>query len=662
MLKKHRAWLALVLFAAVGFGLYADVIVNGVFLFDDFEYVVGNPIIQDASKLDLSDPRQVGYLTFALNYAIGGDDPVGFHLVNVAIHVLNGLLVFLLVRMLLRILAGPQRVERDDRADATALLAAVLFLVHPMATMAVSYISQRFTSLATLFYLLSVLGYLAARARAEAGIAGRPVLLLTGASLACTLVAMRTKEIAFTIPFALAAFELLLFGGSPLGRRRFLRLIPYAVLMLIIPLAIFGPNLGILSQGEGIAEVTRVNKIYDLTERSPWHYLLTQLRVVATYIRLLLLPVDQRVVYDFKVSRSLFDPWVLLSAAFLASIMAAAVLAWRRAAAAPAERAPYQKLTALGILWFFLTLSVESSIIPIKDVIFEHRTYLPGVGWHTALAALLVSGAYAVRTPLRPAVLTGVMTAVLAAALGTATVVRNVIWTDELAFWDDCVRKNPQKAIGYHNRGNAYAKLGQYGEALDDMNWVIASFPKNPLAALSSFEIADYTVDNMAKTYMNRASVYLNLGLKQLADADMKRAKDLISRAPIDTDSTRRLADRYASQGAYRYAIEEYSKVLDWDPTDISALIDRANAYSLTGNTTDAVRDLSRIILLDPENTLALHNRGIAYAWSDRTDKALEDLRRACGLGYEPSCDGIEVLQRKRQGGSPPGAARLPGR
>jgi len=650
MIAEKKAYLLMtVLFFAVGLGIYANVIANGIFIFDDFEYVVGNPLIQNRANLDLSDPRQLGYLTFALNFALGKDDPRGYHLFNVLVHIINALVVFFLVRVLLRILSGPPQEADRVPQNSVAFLTAFIFLVHPLGTMAVSYISQRFTSLAAMFYLLSVLGYLNARVRFEADRESRAAYALYGVSLLCTVLAMRTKEISVTIPFAIGAFEFLLFSGSVFGRRRFLYLIPYAAFLGIIPLSLFGPNLGLIEGGTGIAEVTRGEKIYDLTERSPFHYFYTQFRVIVIYLRLLLLPIGQRVVYDLKVSLSFFEPWVLLSFAVLSSIAAAAVVAWRKASALVPARAAFPKLAALGILWFFLTLSVESSIIPIKDLMFEHRTYLPSVGFYTTMSVILVWALGSIRTPVRPVVLVGVSAAVLALVLGTATVLRNQVWTDEVAFWDDVVQKNPNKAIGYHNRGNAYANRGIYDLALEDMNWTIASFPKNPMAAAKSFEIADFTAENMAKTYMNRASVYLSLGMRELSDQDLKRARDLTFRRPIDTDSVRGIANEYVRQGAYRYAIEEYSKVLEWDPTDFNVLIDRANAYSLTGNYADAIRDLSRIILLDPENALALHNRGIAYAWSGNKDAAMADLATACGLGNQASCDSIESLRKSEK-------------
>jgi len=644
MPRRRRTWWILALFVVVGFGLYADVIINGIFIFDDSEYVTDNTLIRGLSYADLSDPRQMGYLSFALNYLLGGYEPQGYHVLNVAIHVVNASLVYYLLHLLMGVLAGT-RPLREDLRTATAFLAALIFLVHPMMTMAVSYISQRFTSLATLFYLLAVTAYLMARVRFEADRHSRSGSVLYGCAMLSTLLAVRTKEITFTIPVVLAALELLALQGSVFSRRRFVFVVPFAVLAMLIPLAIFGPELGLIPGGEGIAEVTRQEKVYDMVKRAPFDYFFTQFRVVVTYMRLLLLPVGQRVIYDFRLSHSLFDWRVLLSLALILVVMAVAWRLWRRSSAMEPDDAAGARLASFGVLWFFVTLSVESSVIPIKDLIFEHRTYLPSVGFFAAASALIIMAARRIPGNRSFPALIGMVAFLVAVPLSAATIMRNAVWTDELKFWDDVVRKNPDKAIGYHNRGNAYGKLGMLDLALQDINRTIGFFPKNPAAA-RSYEMADFTPSNMAKTYMNRASVYLNLGLREYADADLKTAKDLVSRPPIDTESTMKAADEHAKRGEYQLAIEGYSKVLQWDAENLDALNNRSNAFSLTGNFQQATADLTKVITLYPDYAQAYHNRGVAYAWWKKKEEAVADFRKACEMGYRPACQSIEIAQK----------------
>ena len=226
-----------------------------------------------------------------------------------------------------------------------------------------------------------------------------------------------------------------------------------------------------------------------------------------------------------------------------------------------------------------------------------------------------------------------------------STYARNGVWTDELAFWDDVVRKAPDKAIGYHNRGNAHAKLGNVEAALRDMDKTISMFPREADAA-DRYEQSDFTAVNMAKTYVNRGSVYLMIGEVELAEADFTRSRALVSAPPIDVIGTLELADVYFKRKAYGHAIQEYGKVLQWDPENLEALNNRANAYSWTGKYLSAIMDLSRIIALRPDYALAYHNRGVARAWAGQPKKAADDFRKACDLGFPPACESIERAQR----------------
>lgn len=524
--KKNITLLIIALYACIGLLIYSNVLSNGVFMFDDFEYIVGNNIIHDPLSvfLDLTDTRQIGYLSFAMNYAIGGEDPTGFHIVNVLIHIINAVLVFYLIGLLLKRLGG-EKTGPDKWHQAIVFFAGLLFLVHPLQTQAVSYVTQRFTSLVSMFYLLSVVFYLTARVRTENGQVNNRTYAIYWTSFLSALLAMKTKEIAFTIPFVLCLFEYLLFRDSKYEKRRFYFLIPHAASIVLVPFAIFGPDWGLTRVNQGITDVTRTEKMYDLFERPLFEYLYTQFSVVVTYLRLLLAPVNQSVIYNIKASRSFFEPKAISSFCLLVFIMMSAVYIWRRSPGSAEKR-----LFSLGIAWFFVTISVESSFIPIKDLIFEHRVYLPSVGFFASCCAL---AAHCLRNKLKRCNfnVAAVAAVIVVIVLSIATYSRNNIWTDEVIFWDDVVKKFPDKAIGYHNRGNAYIKISQYELALRDIDKTITFFPDSS-AGRNLWENSDYTPSNMAKTYMNRGKVYRMLGQFEKADADYAQARYLIDNFP----------------------------------------------------------------------------------------------------------------------------------
>jgi protein O-mannosyl-transferase len=444
---------------------------RGDFVFDDFQFIVDNPVIRELSNYFAgsagyrsSPHRVVAFATFALNYAVGRLDPAGYRVVNIAIHLLNGVLAYALVCLLFRTTAL-RRSGLADSARWIALVAAALFVAHPLQTQAVAYVAQRMASLATTFYLLAVVLYLRWRVAREA----RPASRLRAAAeyvpiLLATIVAMKTKEIAFTLPLAVALLEAVLFQGD--ARKRALYVGPILATLPIIPLTM-------IDLGGASSLAAQAAAVTNQTDHSRWDYLITQLPAVATYLRLVAVPVGQNVDHDFPLFTSPFAAPVLGAAALLALVAIFAVWLLRRSrASAPEPLDPAARLVALGIAWFFLALSVESSFIPIGDVFFEHRVYLPSVGLFAAIA----TGGALVAARFRTARARPIALAVggaIVLVLAVTTFVRNEVWRSELSLWSDAAAKAPNKPRPHLNLGQALmakhdvdAAIAQYRLAL----------------------------------------------------------------------------------------------------------------------------------------------------------------------------------------------------
>ncbi|TAK09642.1 MAG: tetratricopeptide repeat protein [Candidatus Manganitrophaceae bacterium] len=411
------------------------------FIFDDVPNIVENPRIKDLRNfLDLSGSRYIGYLSFALNYHFGNLSLFGYHLINLIIHIANGFLVYLLVRLLFQ---TPSISRGDwgetDRASWIALATALLFVVHPIQTQAVTYIVQRLASLATLFYLLSVVFYLKGRLP-SADV--RNKFFWCVLALLSTVLAMKTKEISFTLPIMLVLIEIVFFGT--LDKERMVFLIPFLLTLLVIPFS----RLDVVgSIEEGFAQQTTV------LSRS--EYLFTEFRVILTYLRLLLFPINQNLDYDYPVSHSSFEPSVLISLLFLLTLFAMSVYF------VFVSSSTWLSLAGFGIFWFFLTLSVESSIIPIWDVIFEHRLYLPSVGFLMTLSMILFGG---IRVKIRDKAAAILLLGVLL-VFSVATYKRNIVWGEELTLWQDVVTKSPGSQRGHNNLGAFLSKKGELDKA-----------------------------------------------------------------------------------------------------------------------------------------------------------------------------------------------------
>jgi tetratricopeptide (TPR) repeat protein len=694
------------------------------FQFDDVHNIVQKPFVRDirhfldfpATKWFAGDyafrMRTVGYFTFALNYWLHGTDVVGYHIVNLAVHAVNALLVYFLVLLTFRTpffcnpSTPPLRLSGGRVGSFIALFAALLFVSHPIQTQAVTYIVQRLTSLATLFYLFSVVSYVKARLMPSGGSSNYRSLLWYSLSFVSAVLAMKTKEIAFTLPMVIALYEAIFFQGEV--KKRVLRLVPLLLTMLIIPIGLVGAGKPL---GEVMSDTSTVTRVQSALSRG--EYLATELRVLVTYIRLLLFPVGQNLDYDYPVYDSFSTPPVFLSFLFLSLIFGTAIyLLWKAHRAENIEQSEkdvnskphslnpmpfvfYCRLTAFGIFWFFIALAVESSVIPIADVIFEHRLYLPSVGLFLACTGALFLGAERLRARWawsEKAVLAALAAVVL--LLTGLTYARNTVWQSEVSLWQDVIQKSPLKARGYNGLGLAYYNMRQYDRAIGEFSRAIVLHPSYGVAfnniGNAFFHIGRYDRATEAQTKAialePRNPVFLfNRGLTYAAKGEYDRAiedyEGAIVLDPAYSEAYNNLGIVYYQKGLYPMAVEAYAKAIAFDPGqgifynnrglahsgngDYGRAIDdytraitlspdlavayngRGAAYGFLGRYGEAIADFNRAISLEPGSAALYTNRGVAYARAGQRDKALSDFQRACDMGDDNGCRALQTVLKK---------------
>lgn len=532
--RGHLVALAALLL--LGLAAYANAY-GGPFVFDDGVQVRDQPLAQELSAWAPGGAgwrqqpgRAVAFISFALNRRLLGPGPRGYHAVNVAIHLANALLVYALVVLALR----APRVRSSwlaPHAGALGFAAAALFVTHPIQTQAVTYVVQRMTSLATLFYVASVALFLAWRLAPAARRAWRAAAY--AGALACALLAMSTKEIAFTLPLVVVLLELALFDAAD---RRWLALAPIVATALVVPLALAtrAPLMGALSG----------SMTGNLLEQPPPRltYLATQVPVVVSYLGLVLLPVGQNVDHDVPLQRSFLGREVLTGLALLAALAALAAILWRRTT--PGARRPLDpaaRLVAVGLAWWFLALSVESAV-PIVDVMNEHRIYLPSVGLFTALA---VAGAFLARrlfgAERAPARLVAAV-AVLALLLAFATLLRNVAWRSEVRLWADAAAKSPGKLRPSINLGTALISAGRPDRAVPVLRRATELAPASYYA------------------HAQLASALLGSGRPAEAEPELRETLRL---APQDPEALFNLATVLWETGRREEAVGWYARYLD---------------------------------------------------------------------------------------------------
>jgi tetratricopeptide (TPR) repeat protein len=392
-----------------------------------------------------------------------------------------------------------------------------------------------------------------------------PALLFYLVSLVSAVCAMKTKEIAFTLPLVVLLYEFIFFK-SPV-KKKLLFLLPVLLTLIIIPFSLLQSDKPL---GEILLDVSE--KTRETTTILRWDYLMTELRVIVTYIRLIFLPINQNLDYDYPVYHSLFTPSVFLSFLFLLSILGLGVYLLLRGMKNNPP-APHYRLIGFGILWFFITLSVESSIIPIVDVIFEHRLYLPMAGVFTGITTGVLIAAK--RLKIEKIVIPALVLITL--LLSGLTYARNTLWNDKISLWQDAVEKSPNKARPHNNLGREYNDKGLWDRAIAEFQTALRLNP-------------------------DLAEAHNNLGFA------------------------------YASQGRLDKAIAEYLTALRLKPDLAMAHTNLGIVYASHGQFDWAIAEFQTALRLKPDYAEGHYNLGIAYAYHGQFDWAIAEFQTALRL------------------------------
>jgi len=560
-----------------------------------------------ASSADIHDwfnaypHRPVGILTFYFNYSIHKTDVWGYHFVNLSIHLINALLVWWLVWMTL---STP--VMRDSEISkhkmVVAFLTAILFVTHPLATQSVTYIAQRFASLATLFYLLSLGLFIQGKLwQGNKNISW----LLYGCSLMSAILGILTKEIVYTLPVAILLYHFCFFKTD--SWKVEIKNKWFVILFIIFLVFIFWA-FNNYPLKKVFSRIVPPDQGYSYSI-SMKEYFFTQFSVILSYLRLFVLPIHQNLDYDYRLSTSFFQLRTIFSLSVLLGIFSAGVLLFKR-----------YRLIAFAIFWFFLTMSVESSILPIsQNVIFEHRTYLPSFGFFLALTS-----AFFYLSKEKYFKIAVIALLLVAAANTLLTYQRNKVWKDDYTLWGDCAKKSPNKARPNNNFCYALLTQGRSEEAINYCNRAINLFP------------------GLTEAYNNRGFAYDKLGQYEQAIENFNKALQL---NPRYANAYNNRGMSYHALKRYPQAIEDYDKALDLQPDNASIYNNRASAYFMLGRYESAIEDFGKAIKLQPDYTFAYKNRANLYFTQNKNSLGCVDAQKACTLG---DCIAFEMAKAKR--------------
>ena len=644
-----REGLMLLVMAVLVFIIYSNIL-KAPFVFDDQQNIRDNPhvrltelTLEGINKTVVENPynnRPVAHASFVLNYYFHKYNVMGYHLVNILIHIMTGIFLYFFLKITLSISilsmscrypvpGKSQTVARDSHAGFSdpsliAFFAVLIWLVHPIQTQSVTYIVQRMNSMAAMFYVLSFLLYAKARLAEEKK---KKSILFAGCVLAGIL-ALGSKEIAATLPFFIFLYEWYFF--QDLNRdwfKRHIFLFSGVVILFAIVAVVY----------MGAHPLERILSDYDKRSFTLTQRVLTEFRVVIYYISLLIFPLPSRLNldHDFAVSSSLINPATTIFS--IVSVIGLIGLAF--------YMAKRERLLSFCILWFLGNLVIESSVIGL-EIAFEHRTYLPSM-----LVSMMVVVLVCRYVRQRWVILS--LLCVVMLVFSYWTYERNKVWGSELSLWEDCVKKSPGKARPHNNLGVALADQDKSDEAVEHYskalqiksNYVEAHYNLGNILVRQG-RIPE-AIDNYAealKINPRYAKAHYNLGTALVRQGRVDEAIDHYSEAlRINPDYAKahyNLGNALARQGRVDEAIDHYSEALRINPDDAQTLANLKAVSAVLKETDIAIKRLRKSIEADPGNPELYYELGNLYYRKGKLDDAIYHYQKS--LSIQP--DVVQVL------------------
>lgn len=564
---------------------------SGVFLFDDNRNIVNNERIRSILPIDaiLTSRRPVVELTFAFNYALGGLDVWGYHAVNIAIHILSALVLFGLVRRTLQF-----KIFKSLNPFTSYLLPwsiALLWVVHPLNTQSVTYLIQRSESCMGLFYLLTLYGFVRSVQSSHARWWSMLTVIFCAMGMGC-------KAVMITAPVMVLLYDYVFVSSS------FSKALQAKPLMYTGLVATWG-----LLMISGLAQsIFYSNNPYSTVGFNyqgvtPLAYALAQPGVILQYIILSLWPESLCLDYGWRIPQNItviIGPVVIIFGLLTVTIISFLKKHW----------------AGFVGLAFFLILSPTSSIIPIKDLLFEHRMYLSLICVLivavTAAYRLLdrIAAYFSMRLSFVNFVSMGLVL-ITSSALGYKTYLRNKDYHNVLVMWHDVISKRPDNARAHTNYGVFLQQSGDLESALEQ------------------YEIA-LSIDE------NDIETHFNYGTALMAARQMDRAlvefQATIRFEPNHTLALSNLGNVFASMDRNDEAIEMYHKALQLNPNFAPIHVNLANTFINAGRWDEAVEEFQQAIQIDPNFVPAHYNLGNAYSSNGYYQQAMTQYRETVRL------------------------------
>ncbi len=612
------------------------------FFLDDGEAIERNPHVRSLSPLGAAvtappqspvSGRPLVSLSLAMNHAVGGLTPTGYHLTNLLVHTAGALLLWGIVRRTLRASAAAKPLVAD--AEGIALAVALVWAVHPLHTEVIAYVVARTESMMALCYLLTLYG-------AIRGIEPGGSARWLGLAVAACLLGATAKEPIVTAPLMVVLYDVTFGAGtlrSALRRRGAFHAALLGSWLVLTALHWDAPR----SRSAGFS-----------TGLSAWDYLLTQAPMLVHYLRLAVWP--HPLVADYGLTEPTTIAAAAPSAIVVVGLAGATLWLWRR-----------QRALAYLATWWFVTLAPSSSVVPIAtEVGAERRMYLP-------LAALVVLGVLGARalaravSPRRAGWATAAVTSAMTVALAGVSAARGLDYRDPIGIWQSVVDVWPH-GRAQHNLGLALAAQGRGDEALAryrlavetiaearySLGFLLASRGEDAAAAA---ELRQFLARTPDAAQVPRAAYLLVLVLAR--QGDLPGAIDAFGRAQAvpspGPDATRGLAEAFtalgaslASQGRLADANEAFARAAAAAPDAPGVHLNHGTTLMRQGRTTEAEQAFRRGLVIAPSYVALRNALAAALATRGALSEAAAEFNRALTLepGNAEALAGLRVIER----------------
>ena len=595
---------------------------NAAFQFDDIPNIVNNDQIKsltaftDISYWTAIYNRPLPRFSLALNYYFSELNPFSYHAVNLFFHLVAAIFTYLFTLLLFNS-SEFEKSKLLKHKQTIALFTALIFVSHPLQTQSVTYIIQRMEAMSGMFFMISSYSYLKARMNFISTGSLKKTVYPIIIFLMVVVAGILTKQAFAALPLVLLLLEIFIIREKDkLPNKKII----FGFSSIIIAAFIILLSTGLLpKEREGLSRI---------------NYLFSQFWIIPKYIQLLFFPINQNLDYNYKLANSLWNFKVLGGFAIILTTVIGAIKLFKR-----------ERLLSFAIFWFYTTLILRSSILPIRDLIYEHRLYTPLYGFALLLTVSIVSLQLRFKMNLKFRQAIPVLLALITFAYGTSCFLRNQVWQTPVSLWEDIYSKSPNKERVAYNLGHSYYEAGNSVEAAEYYLEAIAlnSHYVNPYhnlatiymnakqwdGALKYFSIANNLKKDNENTLYNLGTIWFYKGEYEKAERYYTEALELVPTNHLSHYNMGKVMEKkHNSQRAEMY----YLKALEIKPNYLDALLSLGNLNYAKKDYNGAQKYYLHVTKIDPQHFASYNNLANIAFMQKQHQKAIDYYDKALAI------------------------------